>query len=82
MKKKKREFDPLFIATHDWQFNVCLDMMSPDPLESYTMGYKEAADRLVTARYVHYILGASGVKSSLMTSYSFKPALKMSIMKI
>lgn len=47
MKKQKREFDPLFIPTHDWQFNACLDR-SPDPLENYTMGYKEAVNRLVS----------------------------------
>lgn len=48
MKKRKREFDPLFIPTQDWQFNACLDLLSPDPLENYTIGYKEAADSLVT----------------------------------
>lgn len=46
MKKQKKEFEPLFTSAHDWQFNTCLNW-SHDPLEIYTIGYKEAADKLV-----------------------------------
>ena len=43
--KQKKEFAPLFTSADDWQFNSCLNV-SNDPLEIYTIGYKEAADRL------------------------------------
>ena len=46
MKKQEKEFEPLFTSAHDWQFNTCLNW-SHDPLEIYTIGYKEAADSLV-----------------------------------
>jgi hypothetical protein len=46
MKKKKQEFDPIFKSGEDWRYNACLNC-SNDQLEVYTIGYKEAADRLV-----------------------------------
>ncbi len=50
MKTQKKQFDPLFMAADDWQFNSCLNF-SDDPLEIYTIGYKEAADRLANTLF-------------------------------
>jgi hypothetical protein len=47
MKKQKRKFAPLFTSAQDSRVNASLDLLSPDPLENYTAGYKDAADRLV-----------------------------------
>jgi len=46
MKNKNQEFEPLFKADKDWQCNACINW-SYDPIEVYTIGYKEAADSLV-----------------------------------
>ena len=49
------EFEPLFTSSHKWQANTCLNW-SHDPLEIYTIGYKEAADRLVDTRHMQDVL--------------------------
>lgn len=46
MKNTKKKFETIFKASHDWQCNACINW-SNDPLEIYTIGYKEAADNLV-----------------------------------
>ncbi len=48
MKKQKRQIEPLFTSADDWHYNACLNW-SHDPLELYTIGYKDGADRLVNA---------------------------------
>jgi hypothetical protein len=55
MKTQKKQFDPLFMAADDWQFNSCLNY-SHDPLEVYTIGYKEAADKLVNTLFEERLL--------------------------
>ncbi len=46
MSESKRKIEPVFCADDDWQANACLNW-SHNPIELYTIGYKEAGDRLV-----------------------------------
>lgn len=46
MTPKKKNLNPIFKSCDDWQFNACINW-SPDPLDLYVMGYKDAAEILI-----------------------------------